>query len=430
MLTQIKLKNFKVFKEETSFPLAKINLLTGINGRGKSSLLQALLLMRQSIEQDENTSQLYLNGSCVRLGSFEDVSNVDSVEDVIEIGFSLFNTEKELSIDLNHSFVKNLTNHSAVDLKTLHISSNHSFWNKQSLATTKSIEIYQNSKSSEIPYTEKWIDTDLAFDKNSNLNALHRVFFLYMKINEDTFFTSQYFHKFNEIHYVSADRIGPKDFYLKENLGKFINVGAKGEMIANVIAHKKEKDELVNDVLYLGEDAKTLEQQIQEWLKEIFGEAKFKIEDKGDIIYLYFNTKNDGNWYKPSNVGFGFSYILPIIVSGLIAKEGEILIIENPEAHLHPKAQSKLTEFLSKVASTGVQVFIESHSEHILNGLRIAAINQDIDITNEDISVLYFHEKEEGYFTQIPIKPNGDIEVWKEDFFDQTNQDLSKIYGI
>jgi predicted ATPase len=314
----------------------------------------------------------------------------------------------------------------AIDLKNLKISSSHLFYNRQSPEkTTKSIEICQNQASSEIPYSEKWVDTDLEINNNKNLNGLHRFFYLYIKIEEKQFLADTFFKKFNEIHYVSADRIGPKDFYLKENLGKFINVGAKGEMIANVIAHKK--DELVNDILYLGEDAKTLEQQIQEWLKVIFGEAKFKVEDKGDIIYLYFNTKNDANWYKPSNVGFGFSYILPIIVSGLIAKEGEILIVENPEAHLHPRAQSKLTQFLSKVASTGVQVFIESHSEHILNGLRIASINQDIDINNEDISILYFHEKEEGYFTEIPILVNGDIAQWPDGFFDQTNQDLTKI---
>jgi predicted ATPase len=429
MLTQIKLKNFKVFKEETSFPLAKINLLTGINGGGKSSLLQALLLMRQSIEQDENTSQIYLNGSCVRLGSFEDVSNVDSVEDTIGIGFSLFNLEKELSIDLDYSFIENPANHSAIDLKNLKISSSHLFYNRQSPEkTTKSIEICQNQASSEIPYSEKWVDTDLEINNNKNLNGLHRFFYLYIKIEEKQFLADTFFKKFNEIHYVSADRIGPKDFYLKENLGKFINVGAKGEMIANVIAHKK--DELVNDILYLGEDAKTLEQQIQEWLKVIFGEAKFKVEDKGDIIYLYFNTKNDANWYKPSNVGFGFSYILPIIVSGLIAKEGEILIVENPEAHLHPRAQSKLTQFLAKVASGGVQVFIESHSEHILNGLRITSINQDININNEDISILYFHEKEDGYFTEIPIKPNGKIDKWPDGFFDQTENDLDIILGI
>jgi AAA15 family ATPase/GTPase len=75
MLTKITLENFKVFRHVTEFPLAKINLLTGINGRGKSSLLQSLLLMRQSIEHNENTTELILNGNCVHLGTWEDVKN-------------------------------------------------------------------------------------------------------------------------------------------------------------------------------------------------------------------------------------------------------------------------------------------------------------------------------------------------------------------
>ncbi|KHD08038.1 hypothetical protein PN36_12565 [Candidatus Thiomargarita nelsonii] len=75
MLTQIKLTNFKCFKEETSFPLSQLNLLTGINGRGKSTLLQSLLLMRQSIEHNERTTQILLNGTCVNLGNFNDIRN-------------------------------------------------------------------------------------------------------------------------------------------------------------------------------------------------------------------------------------------------------------------------------------------------------------------------------------------------------------------
>lgn len=431
MLSQIKLKNFKIFKEETTFSLAKINLLTGINGRGKSSLLQALLLMRQSIEQDENTSQIYLNGNCVRLGSFEDVSNTDSTDNAVSIAFSLHNAEKDLAIDLNYSFVENSSNHSALDLKKLEIHANQDFFNKYSQKTTKTIEISRNTKSSEIPYIEKWLDTDSVFDSNANLNALHRAFFLYIKMNNEVFMASEYLNKFNEIHYVSADRIGPKDFYLKENLGKFVNVGAKGEMTANVLAYKSKTDFLVNDTLCLGDDAKTLIQQTEEWLKAIFGNAKFTIDDSSrEVIYLLYNTTSSAHRYKPSNVGFGFSYILPIIVSGLIAQKGEILIVENPEAHLHPRAQSKLTEFLSRVASTGVQVFIESHSEHILHGLQKTVINQEVNIDNEDINVLYFHEKEKGYFTQIPITSEGKIEAWEDGFFDQIESDLDTILGI
>ena len=99
MLTQIKLTNFKCFKQETTFPLSQFNLFTGVNGSGKSTVLQALLLMRQSIEHDMYTTRLLLNGSCVNLGSFEEVRNREiSVSEPIFFEFSLKNANSENTI--------------------------------------------------------------------------------------------------------------------------------------------------------------------------------------------------------------------------------------------------------------------------------------------------------------------------------------------
>lgn len=73
---------------------------------------------------------------------------------------------------------------------------------------------------------------------------------------------------------------------------------------------------------------------------------------------------------KPSHVGTGVSYIASVIVSALSCKKGSLFIIENPEIHLHPGAQSKLLEFLSFLAAKGLQIIVETHSDHIFNGLR------------------------------------------------------------
>jgi predicted ATPase len=119
---------------------------------------------------------------------------------------------------------------------------------------------------------------------------------------------------------------------------------------------------------------------------------------------------------------------LPIIDSGLIAKPGEILIIENPEAHLHPYAQSIIAKFLSLVSKTGVQVFIESHSDHILNGLRIEVYDQVIK--NEDLNVLYFDNDLDSIYTKIEIDSEGGVLNWPEKFFDQATKDLNYLYGM
>ncbi|MDX2303101.1 MAG: DUF3696 domain-containing protein [Microscillaceae bacterium] len=455
MLTQIKLKNFKLFKEETAFPLAKINLLTGINGRGKSSLLQSLLLMRQSIEQDENTNQIFLNGSYVRLGSYEDIMNSEAnTSEQPSCEFFFQSKYFDVNFSINYIYKDNIQDNRIADIICeLNLHNLLTCEPKPPLADQTDVEHIYNKV---IFKTHKRKKNDMDYI-NDKLHKVYEGFYswkfeklfpsmflgiqgvtvneykAFYKPNSDSekgYFTENALSgevHFDRIHYISADRIGPKDFYLKENFGKFIHVGAKGEMTANVLSLKK--DDPVHDKLYLGEDAETLVQQTEEWLKEIFGDAKFTIDDTSrEVIYLLFNTKPTANRYKPSNVGFGYSYILPIIVSGLIAREGEILIVENPEAHLHPRAQSELTKFLAKVAACGVQVFIESHSEHILNALRIVVKEPEIEINHNDVSVLYFHEKENGYFTQIPIKSNGKIELWPEGFFDQTEKDLDKLY--
>ena len=119
---------------------------------------------------------------------------------------------------------------------------------------------------------------------------------------------------------------------------------------------------------------------------------------------------------------------MPIIVSGLIAKNNQILIVENPEAHLHPKAQSRLIKFLAKVSKTGVQVLIESHSDHILNALRIAVL--DKIVTSEQANILYFPQKIGQPIVQIVIQPDGKIEEWPEGFFDQMDIDFNRLFGI
>jgi predicted ATPase len=161
----------------------------------------------------------------------------------------------------------------------------------------------------------------------------------------------------------------------------------------------------------------------------IFDGADIKISGKekdSSILSMKINSQSDSHLYKPANVGFGYSYVLPLIVTGLIAKPSDVVIIENPEAHLHPRAQTRIAEFFSKVASIGVQVFIESHSEHILNGLRICALNPEIKLTNEDLTIHYFNE---SYTSEkLIINEKGKITNWPQGFFDQQEIDLAEIF--
>lgn len=129
------------------------------------------------------------------------------------------------------------------------------------------------------------------------------------------------------------------------------------------------------------------------------------------------------------NVGFGLTQILPIIISCLTAKEGDLLIIENPEVHLHPKGQAMMGEFLAEVANTGVQIIIETHSDHVLNGIRRSVKSKGID--ESKVAFYFFNNRafNESQIISPQIDENGRIDHWPNGFFDQFDKDISFLAG-
>lgn len=383
MIKEIQIQNFKCFQNSKPFLFSKLNLLTGINGRGKSSLLQSILILSQSAWR-KDLNQLIINDDLVQLGNFDDIKNSET-------------SRKE-----NIQFNIKLDTNSIIEAK---------FQYKENetdalLAELVQIEIKTEEKTGS--YTvSMWDESPM---NDFVLTALDLASFL------------------KKIHFVSADRLGPIKFVEKTNLPGFIHAGTTGEHSVNILANSINLP-LVKDKLYLGNDAKSVIQQTEEWLNYILEGAKIEIigrEQKSSVLSLLLNSKKNSYSYKPNNVGFGYSYILPLVLTGLIAKPGEVIIVENPEAHLHPRAQSRIAEFFAKVASCGIQVFIESHSEHILNGMRVSALNQDIDIKNTDLSIIYFNDNYQP--ENLFVDDKGKIANWPLGFFDQQEIDLANIF--
>jgi predicted ATPase len=145
---------------------------------------------------------------------------------------------------------------------------------------------------------------------------------------------------------------------------------------------------------------------------------------------LRFKTGDlNAEWVRPTNMGFGVSYALPIVVQGLATVPGGMLIVENPEAHLHPAGQSAMGRFLGLLAADGVQVIVETHSDHVLNGICLATIEDRHPLKRQDVLIhAFLNEPHDGTRTlAIEINKQGGFTQNPTGFFDQSANDLGAI---
>ena len=148
------------------------------------------------------------------------------------------------------------------------------------------------------------------------------------------------------------------------------------------------------------------------------------------ITRLRFKTPGiRTEWTRAPNAGFGISYALPIVVAALRAEAGGLLLVENPEAHLHPAGQSMIGGFLAQVAADGVQIFLETHSDHVLNGIRVAVADGRAAFPTDQTVVHFFRaEDDDGpVLESMELDRTGQLSAWPAGFFDQTQVDLAVL---
>ncbi|WFE43330.1 DUF3696 domain-containing protein [Verrucosispora sp. WMMD1129] len=357
MIERIKIRNFKCFRQ-VDLPLRCLTVLTGTNGAGKSSLIQALLLVRQASE-DERASVVQLNGPYgLEIGEADDALHAAAEDQDIQVSLSIAGSWR----DFNFSAV--------IEERTLHLPITH-----------RPKPLPEALSAPGMPFT-----------------------------------------------YLNAERLGPRD-QLSVTSDEILNigVGVRGEYVAQAIT-LRERDVVAEALRHPGAPAvQTLRAQVEAWMSDIVRpiriEAQWPLGMTASMIR--FQAPNmESQSLRPGNIGFGVSYSLPIIVAGLAVGHG-ILIIENPEAHLHPGGQSKLGRFLGRVAGTGAQVIIETHSDHILNGIRRAAVD-DHTIDPSDLVIHYFDGSESSPIP-IDVGVGGRMSSWPPGFFDQLDQDLGRL---
>lgn len=372
MITSLHLLNFKPFANQL-LEFKKLTLFSGLNSTGKSSVMQSLLLLRQSYQQGLLPEKgLALNGYLVNIGTARDALFEGAKEDLIGFGIVWENNNKAT-------------------------------WRFKYDREVDVLNIDSEPVSSEV--------------YKSNIFG-------------------------NNFHYLQAERLGPRPFnemsdYQVRQLGQ---LGIKGEYAAHFLAingraaipnsnlsHPDVKLKRQN-LEQTPNKSMDLIDQVEAWMGEISPGTRLKIDAKSDVDLMSFQySYGDSNPYRATNVGFGISYTLPIIVAALASTPGTIILIENPEAHLHPKGQVQMGELLALAASGGVQVAIETHSDHVLNGIRLAVHGGKLD--PKDVQLHYFQrQNREGQAVTEVISPrinrNGRIDRWPDGFFDEWDKSL------
>jgi predicted ATPase len=207
--------------------------------------------------------------------------------------------------------------------------------------------------------------------------------------------TINQFNLFNDnFHYLGAERITPEESYpLSENdVVKHRQIGKKGEYTAHFLYEFGNQDIPISELSHPCSKSQSLKDQVDAWMGEISPNININIRQVANAMTIKysFGVSKVGvsKEYSPFNVGFGVTYSLPILTAILSSKPGTMIIIENPESHLHPQGQSQLGQLLALAANYGLQVIIESHSDHILNGIRIAVHGGKIK--PEDVQLHFF----------------------------------------
>ncbi|WP_313236125.1 DUF3696 domain-containing protein [Sporosarcina ureae] len=232
-----------------------------------------------------------------------------------------------------------------------------------------------------------------------------------------------------KIRYLSSERIGSRDIY-EVNYNQITDIGFLGEYSIDYL--EQYKSTVLDDCLIKNKEiGKTLESQVNYWLKYIInGEIKTDSIVGTDAVKASYKINNNTRYFRPKNVGAGLSYLISIIITLLSSRPGSMNIIENPEIHLHPRAQSRLMEFMAFISIAGIKLIVETHSDHIFNGIRKSIYKNELNI--EDVATYYFDLNDDGTsnVNKVMFNEEGKVLNYLDGLFDQFDEDLDTLLGF
>jgi predicted ATPase len=465
-----------------------ITILCGTNSCGKSSILQSLLLIKQTLESKSLNQNLLLNGRFIHLGTFENIIFEKDLENkvVFDLCFK-FNKESLLTKNPSmpfHYHMRGLLSEKELRLQSAEYiirykivlnviqDSNGKGYLKRIITNNLSLNIETKTKDNvTIPgisidiniidndsYKIRWKNLSYFFfvarkkinkhgeadaridfanliptsihiikeDKDKSEKGLYEIDFIFHRLSD----ILQYF--FSSYTYIGPLREEPSRRYIYED--EITEIGIKGENAAYIYLAEQDK-KIGSHYFYFDKNNSfsentnlTLKEAVSAWLN-LMNINDFNPEPVNEIIYLNlssgFSTKTRVNI---ADVGFGVSQIFPIILEGLRMPKGNTLLLEQPEIHLHPNLQMQMADYFIALALSNKRVIVETHSDHVINRL-VRRIVEDEKLNLKELIAIYFIKLTENgsIYEEIIIDDKRGIVNWPNDFFDQTAIEQEKI---
>lgn len=497
MLRRWTLENFKPIRARIDLPVAPLTVLAGLNSSGKSSFLQSILLVAQTLSNQRLDEPLVLNGPSVRLGTFQDVCNERAGERRIRIGFELDGpgeTEPPshdsegisiqirakgsgwlMSLDAGFEGVAATGDEAAGIQATRAVIEDvrMDIWpaangarNGSPIATVTARKANPEQEdaflasvsallgrpaSSPYPRGQNYLAAvEGASQATGTMTALvrwaHFVPAIYALrgagplADEKTFLSvadaaEQIISTFTSaIRYLGPLRADPQFIQSFSPSGQPDDVGPRGEYAASVYAANRKQILRFFDPTSQKVRSASLEEAMDLWLRHLGVADHVSAREAAAPGVSWMVRSAPANRERPLGaVGVGVSQVLPILVAGLLSPDGAILVIEQPELHLHERPQARLGDFFYGLTRVGKQVFVETHSAVLIGQLRYRMVKSGQE-ARDAIAIYFVSQDEHGdaKFEPIRISKRGAVENWPDGFFDESfrQEDLITEEGI
>lgn len=490
MLSNIKLMNFKSFKNLDNLEIKPITILCGVNSCGKSSILQSLLLLKQTKESRNPNQSLLFNGKYVHLGDIENIVYGKDKNNELTLCYEyefttqqFYRNQYKKNRPSNRFLSRFLISHEALrnkDIKhkiKLSVSFKVSNKNKGYIRTAD-IQKYEVLVSNvlsdgdivqaanvkinkcENDYSLEWDKIPEPPHKKENSHKSGKAEGLIVDFenlfpiievktlleNEDSldrvpYEVLNFFRAFDDfiinvndgITYVGPLREEPSRRYIYEN--EVLEIGIKGENAAYIYQTEQETNlekhyffDEKNEANFSLEESISLKDALSIWL-ELMSIKGFKPDYQSEIIRLNMNANSSPSTnVNIADVGFGVSQIFPILLEGLRIPKNSTLLLEQPEIHLHPNLQMQMADYFISLALSDKSVIVETHSDHIINRL-VRRIIEDDNYQLKNMIAIYFvsNSNEGAVVEKVVIDDQKGVMNWPEGFFDQTASEQEKI---